>query len=156
VEAVCVGGLGTHRPSEDGNAYRSSTRKPIRGRPEPVCARTTDRTALPRWDGGPAVAVDLEALVMDAATMAVAAAATATLAQGVGRCGKGGPHWPPMRERAWGTAPAEPFRFEVPRMHPALASVLQEFKSAFVKGLQAEAQLCIYHRGERVRPPPHA
>lgn len=91
---------------------------------------------------------------MDAATIAVAAAATTTLAQGLRRCGTGGPHYPPLRERALGTVPAEPFRFEVPRMHPALAEVLQEFKTAFAKGLHAEAQLSIYHRGERVRPPP--
>ena len=52
----------------------------------------------------------------------------------------------------FGPAVEDAFRFEVPTCAPALTGVLDEFKRGFAAGLQAEAQLCVYHRGERVWP----
>ena len=94
------------------------------------------------------------ARAMDAAAVAAGAAATVTIAGALRRLLRGGPHWPPLEQRAMGFGPAveDAFRFEVPTCAPALTGVLDEFKRGFAAGLQAEAQLCVYHRGERVWP----
>lgn len=89
------------------------------------------------------------------AIMATAGVVGVTLGLGaVKRITANGPFFPSMGSRVFGVTPdfQRAFRFGSNKCLPELEPVFETFKDTFKRGYQVESQLCVYSKGEKVRP----